>query len=224
MKVVMKKRKALLILLTLLVISVGLVINVMIANNRPIVCIDAGHGGTDVGAVLKDRYEKDDTLKVAKLVERELKKQKIKVIMTRKKDKTISLEDRCKIANQKRADMFVSIHRNSATSGNGIEIWVNSKKDDKEIELANSILQKIEKTNISNNRGVKYGTIGGEDTDYYVLKNTQMPSCLIELGFITNQKDNDLLDKNIKNYAKAIADGIIEQLNQLEENDSSAGE
>lgn len=209
----MKKRKILLIVI-LFVISGILIINAIIANNRPMVCIDAGHGGTDVGAVLKDRYEKDDTLKVAKLVEKELKKQKVRVIMTRKKDKAISLEERCKIANQKKADMFVSIHRNSATSGNGIEIWVNSKKDNNEIELANSILQKIEKTNISNNRGIKYGTIGGEDTDYYVLKNTQMPSCLIELGFITDQKDNDLLDKNIKNYAKAIADGIIEQLSR----------
>lgn len=209
----MKKRKILLIVI-LFVISGIFIINAIITNNRPIVCIDAGHGGTDVGAVLKDRYEKNDTLKVAKLVEKELKKQKVRVIMTRKKDKAISLEERCKIANQKKADMFVSIHRNSATSGNGIEIWVNSKKDNNEIELANSILQKIEKTNISNNRGIKYGTIGGEDTDYYVLKNTQMPSCLIELGFITDQKDNDLLDKNIKNYAKAIADGIIEQLSR----------
>ena len=66
------------------------------------------------------------------------------------------------------------------------------------------------------NRGIKYGTISGQDSDYYVLKNTDMPSCLIELGFISNVQDNKLLDDNINSYAKAIADGIVETIEKVE--------
>ena len=65
-----------------------------------------GHGGTDVGATQEERYEKDDTLKVAKLVkkylEEEQNKKEIKVILTREKDKSVSLQERCKIANKKK--------------------------------------------------------------------------------------------------------------------------
>ena len=176
-----------------------------------------GHGGSDVGATKGKRYEKDDTLKVAKLVKKYLEKEKskrnIKVIMTREKDKEVSLQDRCKFANKKKADLFVSIHRNSAESGNGIEIWANSGRRKDDTELATKILDKLKNTKIQENRGIKYGTIKGENTNYYVLEHTNMPSCLIELGFITDKKDNSLLDKNIDDYAKAIAQGILEYMN-----------
>lgn len=174
-----------------------------------------GHGGNDVGAINEDRYEKDDTLQVAKLIKKCLeKRQNVKVIMTREKDKAVSLQDRCKFANKKKADIFVSIHRNSADSGNGIEIWANSKKKERDTKLAEGILEKISKTKIQNNRGIKYGTIKSESSDYYVLNNTYMPSCLIELGFITDDKDNKLFDENMEEYAKAIAEGIIENINK----------
>ena len=177
-----------------------------------------GHGGKDVGASSENRYEKDDTLKIAKLVEKHLEgyksKKKIKVIMTREKDKEVSLQDRCKFANKKKADLFVSIHRNSAESGNGIEIWANSKKRDEDTKIAENILEKLSKTKIQINRGIKYGTIKSENSNYYVLNNTNMPSCLVELGFVSDDKDNKLFDENIDEYAKAIANGIIEDINK----------
>ena len=82
--------------------------------------------------------------------------------MTREKDKEVSLQDRCKFANKKKADLFVSIHRNSAESGNGIEIWANSKKRDEDTKIAENILEKLSKTKIQINRGIKYGTIKSE--------------------------------------------------------------
>ena len=132
--------------------------------------------------------------------------------MTRTKDKDVSLEERCIIANQKKADIFVSIHRNSATVGNGIEIWCGSLKEERDTKLADNILTNLTTTKIQQNRGIKYGSIGGENSDYYVLKNTNMPSCLIELGFISNEKDNQLLDDNLEEYAEAIAEGILKTI------------
>ncbi len=212
----MKKSVKILLIVALLVVLV-IVILIIKSNHKIVVCIDAGHGGNDVGAILDKRYEKDDTFEIAKLVKEYLKKQDVKVIMTRKKDKSVSLEERCKIANNKKADFFVSIHRNSAKTGNGIEIWCNSSKREEDTNLANTILEKLQNTEIQKNRGVKYGTINGENSDYYVLKNTNMPSCLIELGFITDERDNQLLDSHKKEYAKAIADGVIQTIENKKE-------
>lgn len=210
-------KKKIKILIVAIVIMIILVIIMLLKDSNKItICIDAGHGGDDVGAILEKRYEKEDNLKVAKLVEKYLKKQNIKVIMTRSKDKTVSLEKRCKIANNKKAKAFVSIHRNSAKVGNGIEIWCNSGKREEDTILAKSIMAKLEKTRFQQNRGIKYGTMESEKKDYYVLKNTNMPSCLIELGFISNKHDNKLLDENQEAYAKAIADGIVQTIEKKE--------
>lgn len=204
----MKKVVKFLAIFAIIVISVIIIKE----DDELIVCIDAGHGGSDVGAVNESRYEKDDNLKVAKLIKKYLEEQGIKTVMTRDNDTNISLKQRCKIANKKEADIFVSIHRNSADSGKGIEIWTNSRQKEDDLNLANSILEKLKDTEIQENRGVKYGTAKGDNTDYYVLKNTKMTSCLVELGFITNDKDNALFDENVENYAKAIADGIIKEI------------
>lgn len=207
----MKKQIKILIIILGIVI-IGVIILISKENSKVRVCLDAGHGGEEVGAVLGKRYEKDDTLKVTKLVEKKLKKKNVKVIMTRKKDKDVSLQERCTIANQKKADLFVSIHMNSATVGNGIEIWCKGAKEEKDTKLADNILTGLTKTKIQQNRGIKYGSIEGESSDYYVLKNTNMPSCLIELGFISDEKDNQLLDDNLEEYAQAIADGIVKTI------------
>ncbi len=207
----MKKKKKI-IILSIIIVLFTIILIWSTHNHKTVVCIDAGHGGDDVGALLGKRYEKDDTLKVSKLIKKHLQKQGIKVVMTRNKDTSVSLEERCKIANKKKATLFVSLHRNSAETGNGIEIWCNSKKRETDTQLADSILTNLEKTEIQNNRGIKYGTINGETTDYYVLNNTNMPSCLIELGFISNEKDNALLDDHIEDYAEAISNGILKNL------------
>ena len=183
-------------------------------NQKVIVCIDAGHGGKDAGSVSANnkRYEKDDNLQMALAVQKELEKHDIKVILTRENDTFVTLQKRCQIANFRRADLFVSIHRNSSESGNGVEIWVKSQENELDEKLANSILDELAKTKIQTNRGIKQGTSENEGNDYYVNKNTKMPSCLIELGFISNQKDNQLLDENRENYAKAIANGILQNI------------
>lgn len=160
------------------------------------------------------RYEKDDNLKVVLAVKKELEKRDIKVILTRSEDESVSLEKRCQIANLRRADLFVSIHRNSSKSGDGVEVWISKEKDTVSEKLATDILNQLEKVGIQSNRGVKSGTSENSETDYFVNGNTKMPSCLIELGFISNSKDNQLLDENEESYAKAIANGILQNREQ----------
>ena len=87
-------------------------------------------------------------------------------------------------------------------------------KRDEYTKIAENILEKLSKTKIQINRGIKYGTIKSENSNYYVLNNTNMPSCLVELGFVSDDKDNKLFDENIDEYAKAIANGIIEDINK----------
>ena len=125
-----RKIKILVIIVVLIIIGVIIIRGFINNNKKVIVCIDAGHGGTDVGATNENRYEKNDTLKVAKLVREYLEQENVKVIMTRTDDTTCTLQERCKIANKKKADLFVSLHRNSADTGNGIETWINSKQSE----------------------------------------------------------------------------------------------
>lgn len=177
-----------------------------------VVCLDPGHGGDDFGAISGDRYEKDDNLNLANAVKSELEAKGIKVIMTRSDDEYISLSDRCRCANKKRAALFVALHRNSAESGKGVEIWINSNPDNTESELAQNILDGVEAIGISSNRGVKKGYRTNSNGNYYVNKHTNMPSCLVEMGFITSKDDNRLFDENLTEYAKAIAQAISDTL------------
>lgn len=176
------------------------------------VVIDAGHGGKDMGASHNGRNEKDDNLLLAQKVAECLEEKGIDYAVTRTLDVYLSLESRCRFANIRSADLFVSLHRNSALSdANGVEIWIGSENSADERRLAQSILDGLEKVGISENRGVKSG-YAGEGNDYYVNKNTKMTSCLVELGFITSEDDNKLYDENIDAYAQAIADAIEKEL------------
>lgn len=181
-------------------------------SDRIVVCVDAGHGGEDVGAVFGDneRFEKDDNLKLAMLVKKELEEKGARVLMTRSADRSVSLEKRCRIANLNRADYFICLHRNSAEnkSALGTELWINSPPSEREEELSQAILLELEAVGISDNRGIKKGYREGTG-NYYVNSRTDMPSCLVELGFISNEEDNAQFDENIEEYASAIADAVI---------------
>ena len=189
-------------------------ITTVIFDSRQVVCLDPGHGGDDVGAVYKNnsRFEKDDNLNLALKVKAELEQKDVKVIMTREDDTYVSLKNRCKTANRGRADLFVALHRNSSSDGTGMEIWIKDKPLPEEEKLANDILNALANASEIPARGVKKGYRDSTGNNYYVNANTNMPSCLVEVGFISNEKDNKDFDKNIDDYAKAIADAIYENL------------
>lgn len=213
------RRKTLLVALGVGVLCVAAVLFWRISSIAPsgkaIVCIDAGHGGSDVGAMHDGRYEKDDNLRLALAVGKILEENGIEVVYTRTKDEFVSLEDRAKFANENNATYFVSLHRNSAESEvSGVEIWIRSDSHNDEAKLAQKILDKIDGVGYGKNRGVKRGYQSNPNGDYLVNKNTNMPSCLVEMGFITTAGDNELFDEKFEEYARAVAEGIMAGIEQ----------
>ena len=189
-------------------------VTTVIFTTKSIVCLDPGHGGDESGALSKDkkRREQDDNLELALKVKSALEKRNIKVIMTRNDDSTVSLKERCVIANNANADLFVSLHRNSSDDGTGMEVWIKDKPSPEEEKLAKDILNGLVSVSGLTDRGVKKGYRNRSGNNYYVNGNTKMPSCLAEVGFITNRKDNENFDKNIDAYAEAIAQAVSENL------------
>lgn len=176
--------------------------------NTLTVCIDAGHGGKDNGSEAEGRIEKDDTLKIALAVESYLKSQNVNVVMTRAEDIFWKLSKRCSIANDANADYFVSLHRNIG-EGYGVETWISHTADEEANALASNILSELESVGISRNRGVKSGSQSDSNEDFVVNRDSNMASCIVELGFLNVPDDNQNFDNHLDAYAKAIGDGII---------------
>uniref|UniRef100_UPI00402AFFC4 N-acetylmuramoyl-L-alanine amidase n=1 Tax=[Lactobacillus] rogosae TaxID=706562 RepID=UPI00402AFFC4 len=171
------------------------------------IALDAGHGGSDPGAVYKGRQEKDDTLDLTLAVGDILKKNGIDVYYTRTTDEYETPFKKATDANNSGADLFVSIHRNSSENPNqysGIETLVYSDTGLK-AEVARNINNQLEDAGFKN-LGVD------ERKNLVVLKRTKMPAVLVEVGFINNDKDNYLFDEEFDSIAQAIADGILESI------------
>lgn len=171
------------------------------------IALDAGHGGSDPGAVYKGRQEKDDTLDLTLAVGDILKKNGIDVYYTRTTDEYETPFKKATDANNSGADLFVSIHRNSSENPNqysGVETLVYSDTGLK-AEVAKNINNQLEDAGFKN-LGVD------ERKNLVVLKRTKMPAVLVEVGFINNDKDNYLFDEEFDSIAQAIADGILESI------------
>ncbi|MDK2562408.1 N-acetylmuramoyl-L-alanine amidase [Romboutsia sedimentorum] len=170
------------------------------------VFIDPGHGGTDSGAVGVDNLlEKNINLQVARKVEELLKKQGLDVKLSRYSDETVSLGSRTNNANAWKADCFISIHCNAFNEkASGIETYSHTTATN---NLANNIHYELLNTKAySANRGTK-------SANYYVLRNSSMRACLVELGFIDNKADAKFLTQNQDALALGIAKGICRYLN-----------
>lgn len=171
------------------------------------IALDAGHGGSDPGAVYKGRREKEDTLDLTLAVGDILKKNGIDVYYTRTTDEYETPFKKATDANNSGADLFVSIHRNSSENPNqysGVETLVYSDTGLK-AEVARNINNQLEDAGFKN-LGVD------ERKNLVVLKRTKMPAVLVEAGFINNDKDNYLFDEEFDSIAQAIADGILESI------------
>lgn len=174
-----------------------------------VIVIDAGHGGTDCGATRAGIKESDINLAVAQRVQAILKEKGYKVYMTRSDNSTVSLQERVDIAEGKDEDIFVSIHVNSSesTSPTGVETHYYH---DYSYNLAKYIQAGLVKyVTESPNRGLI-------KSRFYVINHTTKPAVLVEIGFISNEKERMQLvsaDRQDRT-AKAIAEGVVNYFKQ----------
>jgi N-acetylmuramoyl-L-alanine amidase len=185
----------------------------------PLIVIDPGHGGKDLGteAPMASIFkEKNLNLITAKILDGYLKQMGFRTIMTRTNDSFVSLEARANMANENQADLFISLHYNSAPSSQaeGIEVFYYRLDSNKERvasskKLAESVLRHAIDLTEAKSRGVKHG-------DLAVIRRTEMPAVLIEGGFMTNHQEmNRLRDPSyIKSIAWGVARGIQVYFNQ----------
>lgn len=209
------------------------------------IVIDPGHGGRDPGAIgLGGVEEKQIALEISRLLERELERRmpRARIVLTRRGDTEVSLDERADIANRERADIFVSIHCNAteerSSSVSGFECWtfrpaarldtlehgpggrVVTRRTRPESTgptspaaklLAESVRLKMARSTPMSDRGVRGAA-------FWVLARTRMPALLIECGYLTNEKDLQILNSpsGQKTIASAIADGLVEYARRRE--------
>ncbi len=195
--------------------------NIALANlpnvkkNKFYVVIDPGHGGPDSGAIgIGGLRETDVVLDVSKIVTNILNKKGVKVKMTRTNEIDLDLGPRVSMANNTKADIFVSIHANASVGKkrniNGLETFYYSGWKGR--LLAEKIQKQIIKVSPgSPDRGVRRGR-------YFVIKQTNMPAVLVEIGFVTGKLDGTRLRKDMhrERVAYAIAKGILEYLARID--------
>ena len=171
------------------------------------IMLDAGHGGRDPGAVYQGRQEKDDNLSLVLSIGEILQENDVDVEYTRTTDIYQTPYEKAMIANRAEADFFISIHRNSFPTDNqvsGVESLVYDLSGLK-YEMGENINAQLETVGFVN-LGVK------ARPNLVVLRRTQMPAVLVEVGFINSNTDNQLLDENFEAVTQAIARGILDTL------------
>jgi N-acetylmuramoyl-L-alanine amidase len=174
-----------------------------------VVAIDPGHVGRDPGAVgIGGLQEKQVIFPISLRVAELLEQQGVTVVMTRRTDVAVGLQERADIANRAQGTVFVSIHANAISMSrpdvNGVETYFASESGRR---LAASIQASMLAATGMRDRGVKQAR-------FHVLRATNMPSALVEVGFVTGAQDAPRLADPAwrETAAQAIARGILQYL------------
>lgn len=166
--------------------------------------IDAGHGGKDSGACGNNLKEKDIVLSIVKKLKERLSpyKKEINLKLTRETDIFLELSERATISNNFKADLFVSIHCNSAENktAQGVETYCYKLSNNKGAKLIHEEI--IKKGVYTKDRKVK-------EANFYVLRNTNAHAVLVETAFISNEEDAKILKSKQDDLVEAILRGIL---------------
>jgi N-acetylmuramoyl-L-alanine amidase len=172
------------------------------------ICIDAGHGGVDPGAIGVRPFrieEKDFNLNLALLLEEELETQGHWTVMTRRRDRSLSVQARAHFANRLGAEFFISIHANGAETPvtEGMEVYHFPDSAAGRNAASQVLDSMIASFPNHRNRGVK-------EANFAVLRLTDMPAILVESEFLTNPIQLQFLadQENQRGLAVAISNGI----------------
>lgn len=199
-----------------------------------LIVLDAGHGGADGGAVgIGDIYEKDINLAIALKLRDALRFFGFDVIMTRESDisihdpgldtirqqKVSDINNRLEIINANPDCIFISIHQNKFEQSKykGTQVFYSANNPSGQV-LAQCIQQSVA-VNLQPNNTRQIKAIGA---DSYIMKNSQVPSVLIECGFISNQSDIDNLTNEDyqKQYCLAVLNGLLDYREQYSISDT----
>lgn len=181
-----------------------------------LICIDPGHGGEDPGKTVPDEAieEKKLNLTTAIMLKDHLQTLGYRVMMTRDDDTFVPLKTRAEMANRAGASYFVSIHYNAAPNPNaqGVEVHIFPIEGTESTErraLATNVLNEVLHHTQANSRGVK-------ESNFAVLRHSDMPAILVEGGFLTNSQEKPrLMSPKYQNaVAWGIAMGIHKQVNE----------
>lgn len=183
--------------------------------------IDPGHGGSQSGAVYGNLQEKDVNLRVAEYAAEKLQELDLQIWcgLTRTWDQTLTLQQRCDMANSWNVDCFVSIHCNADPDADlpgmpeakGEEIWI-FKGSRNGLRLAQCLADEVDRIFPDEPfRGIK------ESDRLYVLKHTVAPACLLEIGFIDKSSSLETFQDELalRKIGALIARGIHEYLLSL---------
>lgn len=192
------------------------------AADAPLVVVDAGHGGHDGGAVANGFVEKKLSLQLARLLQEQLGEAGVRVLMTRSTDRFLELEERCRMAAEARAAVFVSLHLNtsSAPEVSGIETYFSSQASPafgllrgelRNAQAAEALARLVQRRAVAaagaEDRGIK-------DSQILVVRRTPCPAILVECGFLTNKREAGLLSRHDhqQRLIQGISEGVVEFL------------
>ncbi len=174
------------------------------APDETVVVLDAGHGGSDPGAMRADVQEKDITLGIIEKLKKILESKGARIVLTRHDDTFVSLEDRVKITNQVAPNLFLSVHINSLeTTSNiyGIETYFQT-------ELSRPLAERVHASLVA---GLAAPDRNIRRARFYVINHTPVPAILAEVGYITNKAERDRLISSDyqEKVASALARGVM---------------
>jgi len=178
-------------------------------KNKKTIVIDAGHGGIDFGASRDGLTEKSLTEIISNKIQNMNQNGDVKIHFTRTNDSFIELIERARIVNSYQPDLAISLHFNfnKNIETNGFEIYIsdNSPTSEKSKELANQLATAISNTTPLKNRGVKAAP-------FTILKKSEYPTLVLELGFLSNEKDRNYVntEKGQTEIAKTILQFVSE--------------
>lgn len=191
-------------------------------NTSPVIVIDPGHGGNDDGCCRGDVSEKAVNLQIARKLGEKLRNMGYETVLTREDDDTaLTLEQRVEIAEAAGGTLFISIHQNACeekeSSVTGIETWFSGCPEKVEGEnwyctccddnrrLAQLVQMGAVSRTGANDRGLQ------QSQELYVIRETSMPSCLIETSFLSNTAERNAISS--EEYQEQLAEGIAENIN-----------
>ena len=194
-----------------------------VKKEEVVIVVDPGHGGEDPGKVgINDVLEKDLNLQIAKKVKKLLEEAGIKIVMTRTNDKVPDakkedLNQRVQLINETKPKLALCIHQNSYPDEKikGAQVFYHTITPEAE-DVASIVQEQLRTVDPTNTRQIK------ENDTYYMLKNCQVPTIIVECGFLTNPEEAAKLtqEEYQDQIAQAICEGVVKWMSGDAENET----